>query len=71
MLIYNQAYDLFHTMFRILQITEKNKDILEIDKLGILDFYLAFPSELLEIKVFKVSRNTKNIYRQKRINMKE
>ena len=53
MLIYNQAYDLFHTMFRILQITEKNKDILEIDKLRILDFYLAFPSELLEIKSFQ------------------
>jgi len=40
-------------MFRILQITEKNKDILEIDKLRILDFYLAFPSELLEIKSFQ------------------
>ena len=53
MLIYNQAYDLYHSMFRILQITEKNKDILEIDKLRILDFYLAFPSELLEIKSFQ------------------
>jgi len=52
MLIYNQAYDLYHSMFRILQITEKNKEILEIDKLRILDFYLAFPSELLEIKSF-------------------
>lgn len=53
MLIYNQAYDLYHSMFRILQITEKTKDILEIDKLRILDFYLAFPSELLEIKSFQ------------------
>lgn len=53
MLIYNQAYDLYHTMFRILQITEKNKTIHEIDKLRILDFYLAFPSELLEIKRFQ------------------
>ena len=46
MLIYNQAYDLYHTMFRILQIMEKTEEIIEIDKLRILDFYLAFPSEL-------------------------
>lgn len=52
MLVYNKAYDLYHTMFRILQITEKAKDILEIDKLRILDFYLAFPVELLEIRSF-------------------
>lgn len=52
MLVYNKAYDLYHTMFRILQITEKAKSALEIDKLRILDFYLAFPVELLEIRSF-------------------
>lgn len=54
MLIYNQAYDLYHTMFRILQITEKTEEPLEVDKLRILDFYLAFPAELLEIRSFSV-----------------
>lgn len=53
MLIYNQAYDLYHTMFRILQIMEKTEDVIEIDKLRILDFYLAFPSELMEIRSFR------------------
>lgn len=53
MLIYNQAYDLYHTIFRILQITEKTEGNLEIDKLRILDFYLAFPSELMHIKAFR------------------
>lgn len=52
MLIYSQAYDLYHTMFRILQIMEKSKQDLEVDKLRILDFYLAFPAELLEIRSF-------------------
>lgn len=52
MLVYSQAYDLYHTMFRILQIMEKTKHDIEIDKLRILDFYLAFPVELLEIKSF-------------------
>tara|TARA_B100000949_G_C14256707_1_gene440826 strand:+ start:582 stop:1085 length:504 start_codon:yes stop_codon:yes gene_type:complete len=53
MLIYSPAYDLYHTMFRILQITEKSEQIMEVDKLRILDFYLAFPAELLEIKSFR------------------
>lgn len=53
MLIYNQAYDLYHTMFRILQIMEKTEETIEIDKLRILDFYLAFPSELMDIKSFR------------------
>jgi hypothetical protein len=53
MLVYNQAYDLYHTMFRILQITEQTEEVLEVDKLRILDFYLAFPAELLEIKSFR------------------
>ena len=53
MLVYNKAYDLYHTIFRILQIIEKSKIVLEIDKLRILDFYLAFPVELLEIRTFQ------------------
>lgn len=53
MLIYNQAYDLYHTMFRILQIMEKTEGKIEIDKLRILDFYLAFPCELMEIRSFR------------------
>lgn len=53
MLIYNHAYDLYHTVFRMLQILEKTEIVLEIDKLRILDFYLAFPAELLEIQSFK------------------
>lgn len=52
MLVYSQAYDLYHTMFRILQIMEKASQNMEVDKVRILDFYLAFPSELLEIKSF-------------------
>ncbi len=54
MLIYNQAYDLYHTVFRILQILNNYKgEDMEVEKLRILDFYLAFPSELLDIQSFK------------------
>lgn len=52
MLVYNKAYDVYHTIFRILQITEKSNIELEVDKIRILDFYLVFPVELLEIRSF-------------------
>ena len=53
MLVYNQAYDLYHTVFRILRIIENSETVIEIDKLRILDFYLVFPAELLHIKSFR------------------
>lgn len=69
MLVYNKTFDLFHTIFRLLQLTEAKRSILEIDKLRILDFYLVFPSEMLEIKSFRgfkryetLLENEKNTY---------
>lgn len=53
MLIYNQAFDIYHTIFRMLQLTSKIEHPIEMDKLRILDFYLVFPIELLEIKSFR------------------
>ncbi len=53
MLIYNQAFDIYHTIFRMLQLTQQIEHEIEIDKLRILDFYLVFPFELLEIKSFR------------------
>ncbi len=50
MLIYNPAYDIYHTMFRILQLSSNINKSIEIDKLKILDFYYVFPTELLRIK---------------------
>lgn len=50
MLIYNQAYDLYHTIFRMALISSKLSKSIEIDKLKILDFYFVYPTELLNIK---------------------
>lgn len=50
MLIYNQAYDLYHTIFRMVLITSKISKPIEIDKLRILDFYFVYPTELLDIR---------------------
>ncbi|MBK8945406.1 MAG: hypothetical protein IPM32_09070 [Ignavibacteriae bacterium] len=53
MLIYNPVFDLFHCTFRMLQILEKKKDEIQIEKLRIFDFYLAFPNEIGRIRLPK------------------
>lgn len=50
MLIYNPAYDIYHTMYRILLLSSRIVNSIEIDKLKILDFYYVYPTELLDIK---------------------
>lgn len=50
MLIYNQAYDTYHTIFRMLLLSSRLLKPIEVDKLRILDFYYVYPTELLDIK---------------------
>lgn len=53
MIIYHQAYDLYHTVFRMLQILTyftRNESV-ELDRLRIWDFYLLFPSRMNRIKL--------------------
>lgn len=50
MLIYNPAYDIYHTMYRIILLSSRIAKTIEIDKLKILDFYYVYPTELLDIK---------------------
>ena len=53
MIIYNQAYDLYHTVFRFLQFLNRfdTESIIEIDRLRIWDFYLLFPNKIYEIRL--------------------
>lgn len=53
MIIYNQAFDLYHTVYRFLQLLNKFDEgvFIEIDRLRILDFYMLFPSKIYEIKL--------------------
>jgi len=60
MLIYNEAFDIYHCTFRILNLLdriEENKSV-EIDRLRIWDFYLVFPNKLHEVSL---SNNEKDI----------
>lgn len=53
MIVYNQAFDLYHTIFRILHFLNKfeNETVIEIDRIRIWDFYLLFPSKIHEIRL--------------------
>jgi hypothetical protein len=55
MIVYNQAYDLYHTIFRFLQFLNRfdSNDLIEIEKLRIWDFYLLFPSKIHSIRLKK------------------
>jgi hypothetical protein len=53
MIVYNQAFDLYHTIFRFLQFLNKFEDgsMIEIERLRIWDFYLLFPNKIHEIRL--------------------
>lgn len=53
MIVYNQAFDLYHTIFRILQFLNRfdNGVLIEIERLRIWDFYLLFPSKIHDIRL--------------------
>jgi hypothetical protein len=50
MLIYHPAFDAYHCVFRLLQITERLRRI-EFAKLRIIDFYYCFPAELASVSL--------------------
>lgn len=53
MIIYNQAFDLYHCIFRILNFLNRfnPSDIIEVDKLRIWDFYFLFPNKVYDIRL--------------------
>jgi len=63
MILYNQAFDLYHAVYRILQILthfERN-DYIEVERLRIWDFYLLFPNKIHEIKLKRNESEIKKI----------
>lgn len=53
MITYNKAYDLYHTIFRLIQLLDRfEKDtVLEIERVRIWDFYLLFPNKVRDIRL--------------------
>ena len=58
MLIYHPAFDAYHSIFRILVVIDRMRDI-ELDKARILEFYLLFPAALCKVRIPSGSSNVK------------
>ena len=70
MIVYNQAYDLYHTIFRFLQFLNRfdKGELIEIEKLRIWDFYLLFPSKIHSIRL---KQNESDIRQLKKMFIKD
>nr|WP_321375740.1 ABC-three component system middle component 5 [uncultured Bacteroides sp.] len=66
MIIYNQAFDLYHCIYRILNFLNRFNagDIIEIDKLRIWDFYFLFPNKVYDIKLKQEEKDIRVLRKQ-------
>jgi hypothetical protein len=66
MLIYNPAFDLHHSVFRLLQLlTVDPSRQFEIERLRILDFFLLFPEEIEHIRFPRELMGKRTLFRKK------
>ena len=69
MLVYHQAYDSYHCIFRMLQILSWiGEKKLELDRIRIYDYYLLFPQELKNASLPKAYQKIKRTQPQSRYN---
>jgi hypothetical protein len=65
MIVYHPAFDLYHCVYRILQILthfkRKEKQYVEIDRLRIWDYYLLFPDQIHNIKLKQDENDIKKL----------
>ncbi|MCC3217169.1 hypothetical protein LIV57_18020 [Chryseobacterium sp. X308] len=66
MILYNNAFDLYHTIFRMLHLIGKisNNDKIEVDRVRIWDYYLLFPSQIFQIKPRRNETEFKKLLKQ-------
>lgn len=63
MIIYHQAFDLYHTVYRMIQLLGyfKKGEYIEIDRLRIWDYYLLFPNKISHIRLKREEFDIKNL----------
>lgn len=66
MILYNQAFDLYHTIYRLsLFIKEFNEeDFIEVDRIRIWDFYLLFPYKVHDIRLKREEKEVRSLRKQ-------
>lgn len=63
MIVYQQAFDLYHTVFRMIMILSRFTvdDEIEIDKLRIWDYFLLFPNKMSKIRLRKDEEDVRKL----------
>lgn len=65
MLLYQQAFDFHHSLFRILLLLESTRgSSVESEKLRILDFYYLFPHEIASVQLTPLQTSLKRKFLQ-------
>ena len=66
MILYNNAFDLYHTIFRMLHLLSKIEEdkVIEIDRIRIWDYYLLFTNEIFSIKPTKNKKEYNQLLRK-------
>jgi hypothetical protein len=67
MIIYHEAFDLYHAVYRMLQILTRfnRNEYVETERLRIWDFYLLFPDKISNIKLKATEKDIKELIKDK------
>lgn len=63
MIIYNQAFDLYHTIYRILLLLNKIEEnsSIEVERVRIWDFFLLFPYKISDIRLTREDNDLREL----------
>ncbi|HEY0744381.1 MAG TPA: ABC-three component system middle component 5 [Chryseosolibacter sp.] len=63
MIVYHQAYDLYHAVYRMVQLLHyfNRSEFVEIERLRIWDYYLLFPNKMRNIKLKRDEKDIREI----------
>ena len=66
MIVYNQAFDMYHTIFRFLQLLNRfdGEVVIEVERLRIWDFYMLFPNKIHTIYLKQEESDLKKLLKQ-------
>lgn len=66
MLVYHSAFDIYHCVYRLIQLLSNLKeDYVELERLRMWDYYLAFPNEMTKIRYEKGNNDIQNLFPKK------
>jgi hypothetical protein len=65
MIVYQQAFDIYHTMYRMIKLLAhfKRDEYVEIDRLRIWDYYLLYPNKMAHIRLKQDENDVRKLIR--------